>query len=112
MSFDIHVPLKVAAGSTFSVRVDDMTGYPYVSDGGRNPHGVLSVTGAVAPAGEVGVGGGTPYPQTLSFTATGQPGDTIDVTAVRAGTVHGNFPDAFFVATCFATVPVATITLT
>jgi hypothetical protein len=110
LSVDVHVPLKVAAGSTFTIRVDDVIGYPYLTGPGEFPHGTLSVTGAASPAGLFGVGSG--YPQTLTFTATGQPGDTIDVTVENGSSVFGDYPDAFYVATCYATVDIATITLT
>jgi hypothetical protein len=47
---------------------------------GRTGPAPSRVTGPVTPSGPVSVG--APYPEVLTFTATGQPGDEITITAV------------------------------
>lgn len=103
---DVEVPPKVEPGATFAVRVDSMVGYPGPpgSPSGSFPAGTLSVTGPVTPSGSFGVGqgifGGSPYPNTLQFTVTGEPGEEIRLGAVSGSSFHGTFPTNGFLATC------------
>ena len=103
----LDAPLSVVAGMSFAITVDHMTGYPGPpgQGGGSFPSGVLSVTGAVSPAGDVAVGeslfGGEPYPNVREFTATGEPGDVIVLAAVRGSSFQGSFPQGVL-ATCNA----------
>lgn len=104
VDIDVEVPPKVTPGTTFEVRVDSMTGYPFTQGGsGSYPNGVISVTGPVTPSGTVSVGrglfGGTPYPNTIELTVTGEPGDKIRIGAVRGSSFFGTIPNGF-VATC------------
>jgi hypothetical protein len=59
----------------------------------------------VTPSGTFSVGqgiwGGTPYPNLLEFTVTGQPGEEILVGAESGSSFIGRFPDGF-TATCWA----------
>jgi len=77
---DVEVPPRVAPGATFTIRVDALVGYPDQAGPGQDQAGTLSVTGPVTPSGPIFVDG--PYPEALTFTATGQPGDEITVTAI------------------------------
>jgi hypothetical protein len=102
---DVEVPPHVAPGATFTVRVDLMAGYPGVQGGpGQFPSGTLSVTGPVTPSGDFGVGPGffgtNPYPNTLTFTVTGQPGDEVRLGAVGGSSFFGTFPTNGFSANC------------
>jgi hypothetical protein len=102
---DVEVSPWVHPGETFVVRVDDMIGYPGPERQGSFPNGVISVTGPVTPSGTFSVGkgiwGGTPYPNLLEFTVTGQPGEEILVGAESGSSFIGSFPDGFS-ATCWA----------
>jgi hypothetical protein len=94
---DIDVPLEVAPGETFTITARDVTVVGVSSDvGPQFPNGILSVTGPVSPAGDVVVGedvltGGMPLPTTLTYTATGDPGDTIGINIQRAQAFYGNY---------------------
>lgn len=94
---DLEVPASVAPGATFRVRVDDLHGF---SDTDWAPaeyrEGVLSVTGPVEPSGRFHVGegalaGGEPLPNTLTFTATGEPGESIAIDVVEGSSLIGGF---------------------
>jgi hypothetical protein len=100
---DVEVPPKVTPGSTFTVRVDNLVGYPALAGPGQFPSGALSITGPVTPSGTVGVGPGffgAPYPHTLELTVTGQPGEEIRLGAVSGSSFFGTFPTNGFGATC------------
>lgn len=107
---DVEVPPEVVAGSTFTIRVDHMGAYPgpppvYGGHGdGQYPTGTLSVSGPVTPSGTFRVGqdllSGTPYPNTLEPTVTGDPGETIRLGAVGGRTVQGVLPDRAFGVNC------------
>jgi hypothetical protein len=102
---DVEVSPWVHPGETFDVRVDDMIGYPGPERQGSFPNGVISVTGPVTPSGTFSVGqgiwGGTPYPNLLEFTVTGQPGEEIIIGAESGSSFIGTIPDGFS-ATCWA----------
>jgi hypothetical protein len=98
---DAHaqIPASVAAGSTFTITVNEMVGYPAEATPGDNAikTGVLSVTGPVTPSGTFSVGQnrfgtGQPFPNDLTFTVTGQPGDRITVDAVSGTSTWLVFP--------------------
>jgi hypothetical protein len=102
---DVEVPPNVTPGATFTIRVDAMSGYPAVQGGpGQFPSGTLSVTGPVTPSGNFGVGPGftgtNPYPNTLTFTVTGQPGERVRLGAVGGSGFFGTFPLQGFSASC------------
>jgi hypothetical protein len=106
---DVEVPPEVEAGSTFTVRIDHMGAYPgppppYGHGAGEYPTGTLSVSGPVTPSGTFRVGhnliSGTPYPNTLELTATGDPGETIRLGAVGGGSAQGVLPDRAFHLSC------------
>jgi hypothetical protein len=95
---EVDAPPKVAPGETFTVTVDDLSvlGVGNGDSGPQFPNGVLSVTGPVAPSGDVAVGedvltGGTPLPNTLTYTVTGSPGDTIRIQIETAQSFYGDF---------------------
>ena len=95
---DIDVPLKVAPGETFTITARDITVVGISGEFGppQFPNGILSATGPVAPAGDVAVGedvlsGGTPLPNTLTYTASGDPGDTIIIRIELAQAFYGDF---------------------
>jgi hypothetical protein len=96
---DLDAPGKVTPGQAFTVTVRDVsvTGVSSGGEGGpQYPNGVLSVSGAAEPVGEVIVGedvlsGGNPLPNTLSYTATGRPGDTITIGIQTAQSFYGDF---------------------
>lgn len=97
VTVDLEVPAAVAPGATFTVRVDDLHGYS-VNDWGapEYPEGTLAVTGPVEPSGQFHVGegalvGGEPLPNTLTFTATGEAGDSISIDVVEASSLIGGF---------------------
>lgn len=93
------IPLDAVAGGSFTITVTSMGAYAGPPGGsvGQYPTGTLSVTGPVSPSGTFAVGqgllGGTPYPNTLTFQATGAPGETIEVRAVSGMSYQGTFPN-------------------
>jgi hypothetical protein len=100
---DVEVPPNVKPGDTFTVRIDNMVGYPALAGPGQFPSGVISVTGPVTPSGNIGVGPGffgAPYPDTIELTVTGQPGEEIVLGAVWGSSFFGTFPTNGFQATC------------
>jgi hypothetical protein len=91
----LDIPVNVTPGQTFTVTVEQLRAFP-----GPPPQepfeldsGTLAVTGPVTPSGNIPVGksqtGGSVYPNTLTFTATGQPGDTITFTMVDGSNSGG-----------------------
>lgn len=97
----IDIPLYAAPGSTFVVTVFNMD----ASNGstGQFPSGVISVTGPVTPSGTIAVG--SPYPNTLSFRATGEPGEVIHFNAESGFAIYGDFPTSGFGLDCDAGGP-------
>jgi hypothetical protein len=101
------IPLYAAPGGTFTITVNQLTAFLQQPDTGLFPHGALLVEGAVTPNGLVRVGKepssdtSPSYPQTLTFTATGQPGDVIHVKVDLAETSY---------LTDIPSVPVYTLT--
>lgn len=95
---DLEVPAKVAPGATFTTRVDDLHGYSQ-NDWGEPayPEGTLSVTGPMEPSarlhvGESALAGGEPLPKTLTFTATGEAGETMGIDVVEGSSLIGRLP--------------------
>ena len=88
VSFDI--PLTVEPGQTFEVTVFDMD----ASNGstGQFRGGSITVTGPVYPSGNIPIGSRAevPYPQTLMFRATGQPGEVIHFDAEDGFAIYGD----------------------
>jgi hypothetical protein len=109
---DVEVPPQVEAGATFRVRVDSMGATASPGSFGQYSTGTVSVTGPVTPSGNFGVGqgffGGTPFPVTLEFTATGAPGETIDLAADGASSFFGTFPEGIML-TCSGAGPIVSI---
>jgi hypothetical protein len=108
---DVEVPPEVEVGSTFTVRIDHMGGYsgpppPSGHGAGQYPTGTLSVSGPVTPSGTFRVGqdilSGTPYPNTLELTVTGEPGEKIRLGAVGGASAQGVLPDRAFHLGCYA----------
>ena len=106
MSLD--APLSVVAGTSFTITVDHMTGYPGPPGGGGGasfPSGVLSLTGAVSPSGTVAVGeslfGGEPYPNALRVHGDRRAGRRHRAGAVTGRSFQGTFPQGVL-ATCDA----------
>jgi len=104
---DADIPLYVAPGDTFSITVDQLTAFIEDRDSGLFPHGALEIDGPASPNGLVKVGKepssdtSPSYPQTVTFTATGQPGDVIHVKVDFAQTSY---------LTGIPSVPVYTLT--
>ncbi len=79
------IPLSAAPGETFTITVTQLTAFLQQPETGLFAHGGLLVEGPVMPNGLVEVGkevSSTPepsYPQTVTFTATGEPGDVIHI---------------------------------
>jgi hypothetical protein len=115
VSVDIEVPPRVRAGSTFTVRVDHIGASITPESPPNLPAGTISVTGGATPSGNFGVGypsGGDPaFPVTLSFTATGAPGETVVVRAESGSGVLGTYPQAILL-TCYPDAVLATIPIT
>ena len=94
---DASIPLYVEPGGTFTVTVQDM--FATVTPASSQPFGTgtISVSGPVTPSGTFSVGqgifGGTPFPNTLTFTATGQDGDVITFSAVDGSSFEGTPPN-------------------
>jgi hypothetical protein len=89
------VPLYVAPGGSFHIVVTSLgaaPGPPPVSPTANNS-GTITVTGPVTPSGDFRLG--EPYPDTLTFTATGEPGEVIHVGVTSGEGVVGSFPDGF-----------------
>jgi hypothetical protein len=100
VAVDVEIPPHVAAGATFTVRVDSMAGWPDPAGVGSSTTGAVSVTGPVTPSGTFSVG--EPYPNTLTFTATGQPGENISLDAVRGSSSYLVPPGFVLVFECTA----------
>jgi len=97
---DVEIPPSVTPGSTFTVRVDSMFGYPDPAGGpGSSPTGLLRVTGPVAPSGAFAVAS---FPDESTFTVTGQPGDRIRLEAVRGSSSYLVPPGSVLVFECDA----------
>lgn len=95
---DVDIPPSVSPGSTFTVRVDSMFGYPDPAGGpGSSPSGLLAVTGPVTPSGAFAVAS---FPDKLTFTVIGQPGDQISLEAVRASSSYLVPPSSVLVFEC------------
>jgi hypothetical protein len=96
---DLDAPGRVRPGQTFTVTVRDVSVIGVTTGGEQGPqypNGILSVAGAATPAGDVTVGedvlaGGNPLPNTLTYTATGDPGDRITVGVQMAQSFYGDF---------------------
>jgi len=86
----IDIPLSVGPGQTFEVTVFDMD----ASNGstGQFRGGSITVTGPVYPSGNIPIGSRAevPYPQTLMFRATGQPGEVIHFDAEDGFAIYGD----------------------
>ncbi len=107
----IDVPWVLHPGEQFTVTVLDVGttigGGPIGSFHG----GALEVTGPVSPSGGFAVGQrfqgtegfvGTPFPNTLEFEVTGQPGESIAFSVPNATVFAGDFPNGYF-HSCSAT---------
>src|SRR5262249_52614974 len=107
-------PLYVEPGGTFTITIDGMgaTDFPPFVPG----TGTISVTGPVTPSGNFGVGrdvfgNGTPFPNHLTFQATGQPGEGISVNVVGATSFIGTVPNGFFMSCSVDSPQLGTVTI-
>jgi hypothetical protein len=89
-----EVPLTVAPGEQFTVRVDDLGGDPSIIEM-SHAGGSISITGAVTPSQGYTV---TQAGQQFTVTATGQPGDEILVRVHVGWAIFGLEPPSG--ATC------------
>ncbi len=94
---DAFIPLYVEPGGTFTVTIQNMYGTTNPGSPVSDGTGVIEVSGPVTPSGRFDVGqgifGGTPYPNSLTFTATGEPGEAISFNAVSGSSFEGTFPN-------------------
>jgi hypothetical protein len=95
----VDVPPEVPAGSTFDLVVEVIG----VGAGAASPEpadlATIAIGGGASPSGNQFFGsitGGTAaeWPTTIPVTATGQPGETIDITVVSAFELLGEIPNA------------------
>jgi len=86
----IDIPLSVEPSQTFEVTVFNLD----ASNGttGQYRGGSITVTGPVYPSGNIPIGSRAeiPYPQTLMFKATGQPGEVIHFNAEDGFAIYGD----------------------
>jgi hypothetical protein len=105
-----EVPLFAKPGASFDIVVTSLgaaPGPPPVSPTGANS-GTIRVTGPVTPSGDFGVS--EPYPDTLTFQATGAPGEVIHVAVTRGAGIVGSFPNGFGI-TCNGGGEIGTTTI-
>jgi hypothetical protein len=98
ISMDADAPAQVAPGETFTLTVNGIG----VQGGAPGPslpqahRATFYVTGAVNPSGNMSVGSiSSPavWPHEVELTATGQPGETIEIGVVSASRIEGTFPN-------------------
>jgi hypothetical protein len=101
----IDVPLVLHPGEQFTVTVLDVGTTVGSGPLGSFHGGALVVTGPVSPSGALAVGQrfqgvegfvGTPFPNTLDFEVTGQPGDSVAFSVPTATVFVGDFPNGYF----------------
>lgn len=98
ISMDADAPARVAPGETFTLTVNSIG----VQGGAPGPslpeahRATFYVTGAVSPSGNMSVGSISSlaeWPHEVELTATGQPGETIEIGVVSASRTEGTFPN-------------------
>jgi hypothetical protein len=111
----IDVPWVLHPGERFTVTVNDLGSSPGDSPSlGTLRSGALTVEGPVTPSGSFAVGErlvgatieGSPYPNTLDFEVTGQPGESVAFSVQVGTSFQGQFPSNGFFLRCSTPEPV------